>query len=47
MLAWHRPDLPPPTSRKGGKAFEHWPAIEKSLVERAEKKITIEETAKP
>ncbi len=32
---------------KGGKAYEQWPTIEKSLVERAEKKITIEETAKP
>src|SRR6266404_4035076 len=33
--------------KKGGKAYDQWPAIEKSLVERAEKKITIEETAKP
>jgi len=32
---------------KGGKAHDQWPAIEKSLVERAEKKITIEETANP
>jgi hypothetical protein len=33
--------------KKGGKAYDQWPAIEKSLVERAEKKITIEETANP
>jgi hypothetical protein len=33
--------------KKGGKANDQWPAIEKSLVERAEKKITIEETATP
>ena len=32
---------------KGGKAHDQWPVIEKSLVERAEKKIKIEETAKP
>ena len=31
--------------KKGGKAYDQWPAIEKSLVERAEKKIKIE-TAK-
>ena len=29
------------------RAYDQWPAIEKDLVERAEKKITIEETAKP
>ncbi len=28
--------------KKGGKANDQWPAIEKSLIERAEKKITIE-----
>jgi hypothetical protein len=28
--------------KKGGKAYDQWPAIEKSLVERGEKKITIE-----
>jgi hypothetical protein len=28
--------------KKGGKAYDQWPAIEKSLVERAEKKIKIE-----
>ena len=28
--------------KKGGKAYDQWPAIEKSLVERAEKKSTIE-----
>jgi hypothetical protein len=33
--------------KKGGKAHEQWPAIEKSLVARAEKKIMIEETDKP
>jgi hypothetical protein len=33
--------------KKGGKAYDQWPAIEKSLVERAQQKITIEETAKP
>ncbi len=33
--------------KKSGKAYDQWPAIEKSLVERAEKKITIEQTAKP
>jgi len=33
--------------KKGGKAYEQWPAIEKSLVETAEEKIKIEETAKP
>jgi hypothetical protein len=27
--------------KKGGKAYDQWPAIEKSLVERAEKKIKI------
>jgi hypothetical protein len=29
--------------KKGGKAHDQWPAIEKSLVERAKKKITIEQ----
>lgn len=33
--------------QKSGKAYDHWPVIEKSLVERTEKKITIEKTAKP
>ncbi len=33
--------------KKSGKAYDQWPAIEKNLVERAEKKITIEKTAKP
>jgi hypothetical protein len=33
--------------KENGKAYDQWPAIEKSLVERAKKKITIEETAKP
>jgi hypothetical protein len=33
--------------KKGGKAYDKWPAIEKSLVERAEKRIKIEQTAKP
>ena len=28
--------------KKGGKAYDQWPAIEKGLIERAEKKITIE-----
>ena len=30
-----------------GKAREQWPAIEKGLIERAEKKIVLKETAKP
>jgi hypothetical protein len=29
---------------EGGKAYDRWPAIEKSLVEGAERKIAIEET---
>jgi hypothetical protein len=33
--------------KKGRKAHDQWPEIEKSLIERAEKKITIEETDKP
>ena len=33
--------------KKSGKAHDQWPAIEKSLVGRAEKKLKIEETAKP
>ena len=32
--------------KKGGKAYDQWPAIENSLVERAKKKIEIEESAK-
>ena len=32
---------------EGSKAYDQWPAIEKGLVERAEKKIAVEETAKP
>jgi len=28
--------------KKGGKGYDRWPAIEKSLVERAAKKIVIE-----
>jgi hypothetical protein len=32
--------------KKGGKAYDRWPEIEKSLVERAEKKIKIGKTAK-
>lgn len=32
--------------KKSGKAYDQWPAIEKSLIERAEKKIKIE-NAKP
>jgi len=32
--------------KKGGKAYDQWPGIEKGLVERAQQKITIEETAK-
>ena len=31
--------------KKGGKAYDQWPAIEKGLVERAKQKIKIEETA--
>jgi hypothetical protein len=33
--------------KKGGRAYDQWPVIEKSLVERAEKKIAIEEAANP
>ncbi len=33
--------------KKSGKAHDQWPAIKKSLVGRAEKKLKIEETAKP
>lgn len=29
--------------KKGGKAYDQWPAIEENLVERAKKKITIEQ----
>ena len=29
--------------KKGGKAYDQWAAIEKSLMERAEKKIKIEQ----
>ena len=32
---------------EGGKAYDQWPIIEKGLVERAEKKIVLEETGKP
>ncbi len=32
---------------EGGKAYDRWPIIEKALVERAEKSISIQETAKP
>jgi hypothetical protein len=32
--------------KKGGKEYDQWPAIEKSLVERAEKKLVIEEPTK-
>jgi hypothetical protein len=32
--------------QKGGKAYERWPVIEKSLVKRAEKKIVVEEEAR-
>jgi hypothetical protein len=28
--------------RKGGKAYDRWPAIESGLIERAEKKISLE-----
>jgi len=33
--------------KKGGKAYDQWPAIENGLVERAEKKITITQTPEP
>jgi hypothetical protein len=33
--------------KEGGKAYDQWPAIEKGLIERAEKKITIENAAAP
>jgi hypothetical protein len=32
---------------EGGKAYDQWPIIDKGLVERAEKKIVLEETGKP
>jgi hypothetical protein len=32
--------------KKGGKEYDQWPAIEKSLVERAEKKLVIEASTK-
>jgi hypothetical protein len=28
---------------EGGKTYDRWPAIEKGLIERAEKKVKIEE----
>jgi len=33
--------------QKSGKAYDRWPVIEKSLIERAEQKIAIAKTAKP
>jgi hypothetical protein len=33
--------------KKGGKAYDQWPVIEKSLVERAKNKIKIEQAVKP
>ena len=33
--------------KKGGKAYDRWPVIEKSFVERAEKKIKIEQGTEP
>ncbi len=33
--------------QEGGKAHDQWPAIENGLIERAEKKIWIEETGRP
>jgi len=33
--------------KKSGKAYDQWPVIEKSWVERTEKKIGIKETTKP
>jgi hypothetical protein len=33
--------------REGGPAYSRWPAIEKDLIDRAQKKITIKDTAKP
>ena len=33
--------------QKGGKPYDRWPAIEEGLIERAEQKIAIAETAKP
>jgi hypothetical protein len=32
---------------EGGKAYDQWPAIEKNLVDRAEKTIAIEKTPTP
>lgn len=29
---------------QGGKAFDRWPAIEKDLLQHAEKKVTIQQT---
>jgi len=37
----------PADLKKGGRAYDQWPVIEKSLLERAEKKIAIEEAANP
>jgi hypothetical protein len=32
---------------EGGKAADHWPALENGLIERAKTKIVLEETSKP
>ena len=37
----------PAELQEGGKAYDHWPTIEKGLVERARTNITLNETAKP
>jgi hypothetical protein len=42
-----RTGFTPAELKKGGKAYDKWPAIEKSLVERAKNRIKIEQTAKP
>jgi hypothetical protein len=36
-----------PDLHEGGKAVDHWPALENGLIERAKTKIVLEETAKP
>jgi uncharacterized protein YdeI (BOF family) len=33
--------------KEGGKAYDRWPKVEKDLIQNAEKKIVIEQTAKP
>jgi hypothetical protein len=39
--------VPAAELHEGGKAYDQWPIVEKGLVERAEKKIVLEERGKP